>query len=38
MTDAYYLAGLLVFFALMAGYIRACESLGRPADDGRGTP
>ncbi|MHB8838341.1 MAG: hypothetical protein ACYC7F_05250 [Gemmatimonadaceae bacterium] len=29
MIDIAYLAGTVLFFALMLGYVRACERLGR---------
>ncbi|HEY5491126.1 MAG TPA: hypothetical protein VIK25_08010 [Gemmatimonadaceae bacterium] len=29
MIDLAYLAGSVLFFALMLGYVRACERLGR---------
>ncbi len=32
MLDVMYLVGTLVFFALMLGYVRACEALGRRVD------
>ena len=32
-TDILYLAGTLVFFALMLAYVRACEPLGRRAEE-----
>jgi hypothetical protein len=31
MMDAVYVVGTLAFFALMLGYVRACERLGRDA-------
>ncbi|MGE0443374.1 MAG: hypothetical protein AB7L66_08600 [Gemmatimonadales bacterium] len=34
MGDLLYLLGTVGFFALMAGYVKACERLGRGADSG----
>jgi len=32
MIDVLYVAGTVLFFALMLGYVAACERLGRSAD------
>lgn len=31
MIDLFYVAGTIVFFALMLAYVRACEHLGQSA-------
>ena len=33
MGDVLYVAGTIVFFALMLAYVRGCARLGRPARD-----
>ena len=38
MIDSLYVLGTLAFFALMLGYVRGCERLGRAADVGHARP
>ena len=35
MMDVVYIAGTIAFFALMLAYVRACEGLGRDAEQGK---
>lgn len=35
MLDVVYIVGTLLFFALMAAYVAACDRLGRMADTAR---
>ena len=35
MMDLLYVTATIAFFALMLGYVRACEGLGRDRDHGR---
>lgn len=35
MLDVLYVAGTVVFFAAMIGYVAICARLGRPAGEGK---
>lgn len=38
MSDILYIAGSVAFFGLMLVYVRACERLGRAANDSQERP
>jgi hypothetical protein len=36
MLDVLYVAGSVLFFLMMLGYVRACQALGKVGADGKG--